>query len=211
MCRYTLAALPLRLDQVLKIMADKDAASQLREIIRKRRRQIGQGAQHRAAFKLAQQIRDLPEYQNAKRVGLYLASDGEIDCRFIMQDAWRAGKRCYLPVLQTDNPKAHQMDFVHYPPGSPLGHNRYRILEPTSGVKIFTQALDLVLVPLVGFDRQGHRIGMGGGYYDRAFEFTRNPLTANSPVLVGVAHHVQEVLSISPEPWDVPLSTVVSV
>ncbi len=193
-------------------MVDNDVASQLREIIRKRRRQLGLGAQHRAGFELLKQIRDLPEYQSAKRVGLYLASDGEIDCRFIMRDAWRAGKQCYLPVLRTDNPKAHQMDFVHYPPGSPLGHNRYRILEPTHGAKIASQALDLVLVPLVGFDRQGHRIGMGGGYYDRAFEFTRNPLlTGSSPILVGVAHHLQEVLSITPQPWDVPLSTVVSV
>jgi len=189
-------------------MVGEGVISQLREIIRKRRRQMGVGAQYNAAFKLSKQITSLPEYQNAKRIGLYLASDGEIDCRFIIRDAWRTGKQCYLPVLQTDNPKAYQMDFVHYPPGSPLGHNRYRILEPTHGTKIATQTLDLVLVPLVGFDRQGHRIGMGGGYYDRAFEFTRE---TNLPLLLGVAHNLQEVPSITPKPWDVPLSAVVSV
>lgn len=189
-------------------MVGECVTSQLREIIRKRRRQIGLGAQCSAAFRLSKQIISLPEYQDARRIGVYLASDGEIDCRFIIRDAWRTGKQCYLPVLQTGNPKAHRMDFVHYPPGSLLGHNRYRILEPIRGAKIATQALDLVLVPLVGFDRQGHRIGMGGGYYDRAFEFTRE---THLPLLVGVAHNLQEVLSITPEPWDVPLSAVVSV
>lgn len=196
-------------------MTDCQLAAELRGIIRRRRQKLGVGTKSRAARELAKKICILPEYQRARRIALYLSSDSEIDCRFIIKAAWRAGKQCFLPVLRTNNPKAHQMDFVSFTPGSPLGFNRYGISEPTKGAKIATSALDLVIVPLVGFDRDGHRIGMGGGYYDRAFEFTRmqkNGVNApNLPVLVGVAYHLQEVLTIRPKPWDVTLSSIVSV
>jgi 5-formyltetrahydrofolate cyclo-ligase len=157
----------------------------------------------------------LPEYCEAKRIALYLSNDGEINCRFIIKAAWRAGKQCFLPVLRTNDPLTHQMDFVSFTPGSSLGLNRYGILEPNKGAKIATSALDLVIVPLVSFDRNGHRIGMGGGYYDRAFEFTRKPLNAMGrpklPMLIGVAYHLQELPVIQPKPWDVSLSSIVSV
>ena len=200
-------------------MTSCEVASQLRGMIRRRRQRIGLGAQYRAANALAKKICALPEYQAAGRLALYVASDSEIDCRFIIKDARRAGKQCFLPVLRDDNPKAHQMDFVSFPPGSPLGFNRYGIAEPKKGAKIAAQALDLVIVPLVGFDRDGHRIGMGGGFYDRAFEFigkhnkdVRTHLQyQQGPVLIGVAHHVQEVSRIQPQPWDVRLNKVVSV
>ncbi len=196
-------------------MTDCQLAAELRGIIRRRRQKLGVGARSRAARELAKKICTLPEYQSARRIALYLSSDSEIDCGFIMKAAWRAGKQCFLPVLRTDNPKAHQMDFVSFTPGSPLRLNRYGILEPKKGAKIATSALDLVIVPLVGFDRDGHRIGMGGGYYDRAFEFTRMQKSGvnalNLPVLVGVAYHLQEELKIRPKPWDVTLSSIVSV
>ncbi len=108
-----------------------------------------------------------------------------------MKDARRAGKQCFLPVLRDDNPKAHQMDFVNFPPGSPLGFNRYRIAEPKNGAKIAAQALDLVIVPLVGFDRDGHRIGMGGGYYDRTLAKWHQHYSQGkqcSPSPIGIAH-----------------------
>lgn len=218
-CRYTLASDLIDQLWCLIRMTSCEVASQIRGMIRRRRQRIGLGAQYRAAHALAKKICALPEYQAAGRIALYIASDSEIDCRFIMKDARRAGKQCFLPVLRADNPKAHQMDFVNFPPGSPLGFNRYRIAEPKNGAKIAAQALDLVIVPLVGFDRDGHRIGMGGGYYDRAFEFigkhnkgVHSQLQSQQgPVLIGVAHHVQEVLRIQPQPWDVRLNKVVSV
>jgi 5-formyltetrahydrofolate cyclo-ligase len=196
-------------------MTNCQLASELRGMIRRRRQKIGVGAQHRAARALAKKICALIEYQSASRIALYIASDGEIDCRFIIQDAWRSGKQCFLPVLKTDNPKAHQMDFMSFNPGSSLRFNRYGILEPKSGSKISAQALDLVIVPLVGFDRAGNRIGMGGGYYDRAFEFTHKQNIGiqipQLPVLIGVAHRSQEVRSMRPRSWDVRLDSVVSV
>jgi 5-formyltetrahydrofolate cyclo-ligase len=197
------------------IMNDCQLAARQRSVVRRRRHKLGIGAQSRAARELAKKVCALPEYSEAKRIALYLSSDSEINCRFIIKAAWRAGKQCFLPVLRTNDPLAHQMDFVSFTPGSSLRLNRYGILEPKKGAKTAASALDLVIVPLVSFDRNGHRIGMGGGYYDRAFEFTRMPPKAMGrpklPMLVGVAYHLQELPMIQPKPWDVRLSSIVSV
>jgi 5-formyltetrahydrofolate cyclo-ligase len=196
-------------------MTDFELADELRCIVRRRRQRLGVGAQSRAAGELAKKICASPEYLTARRIALYLSSDNEIDCRLIIKAAWRAGKKCFLPVLRTDNPKAHQMDFVSFTPGTPLGFNRYSILEPQKAAKITISSLDLVIVPLVAFDRCGHRIGMGGGYYDRAFEFTRTQKKLLSapklPILVGAAYRLQQVRSIRPRSWDVSLSSIVAV
>jgi len=66
--------------------------------------------------------------------------------------------------------------------------------------------LDVVLVPLVAFDLTCNRIGMGGGFYDRSFEFRKN--TPAPPTLVGVAHAFQQVKDVLAQPWDVPLDFV---
>ena len=71
------------------------------------------------------------------------------------------------------------------------------------------EAIDLVLVPLVAFDPQRNRIGMGGGFYDRSFAFRKNP-DQPRPVLIGVAHELQKVDLLEPEPWDVQLDMVVT-
>ncbi len=68
------------------------------------------------------------------------------------------------------------------------------------------QALSIVFTPLVGFNQTGLRLGMGGGYYDKTFESTRN-----RPVLIGLAHSLQEIYDILPASrWDIPLDGVIT-
>ena len=69
--------------------------------------------------------------------------------------------------------------------------------------------LDLVLAPLVVFDGNRNRIGMGGGFYDRSFAFRKNS-EHTIPVLIGVAHEIQKVDRIVPEEWDVQLDMIVT-
>lgn len=177
---------------------------QLRRDIRHRRRQLGMGAQCRSARKLANRIRQLDVYRNSNAIALYLASDGEISCQFLLSQAWKDGKKCYLPVIAPGPIPA--MRFIQYTPVTPLVMNRYKIPEPKSGAVLKAQGLDLVITPLVAFDSQSNRIGMGGGYYDRTFAFRgKSP----RPVLLGVAHRLQKVNSIKPQPWDVSLDRVV--
>ncbi len=196
-----------------------DLTDQFRKTIRRRRRLLGVGAQCRAAQQLAKDICSLECYQQSRHIALYLGTDGELDCRFFLKQAWRDGKQCYLPVLKKGNDANHSMSFIHYSPGGELVNNRYGILEPKPSLPILPQALDLVLVPLVGFDRFGHRIGMGGGYYDRAFAFKKDDSNKSipryrhiaKPILLGVAHRLQEIEHIEPQPWDVSLDHMVKV
>ena len=86
---------------------------------------------------------------------------------------------------------------------SQLIHNEYGIREPSELVKTSTSGFDIMLLPLVGFDLGGNRIGMGAGYYDRALGQLQE-----KPILIGCAHGVQECQSIAAEPWDVRLDAI---
>ncbi len=117
-------------------------------------------------------------------------------------------KQVYLPVLRPfgDN----RLWFAHYAPGTPLVKNRYGIAEPDidHGKRVEAFALDLVLAPLVGFDLQGNRLGMGGGFYDRSFAHLLRHRHWLKPRLVGLAYDFQQVKHLPAQPWDVPLTAV---
>lgn len=182
-------------------------ANAIRQLMCRKRRQIGCGAQQAAAFRLSRQIQASRFYQRSQHIACYWAVNGEIDLRFLIKKAWKQGKSCYLPVIRGEH-----MSFKRYLPGMRLQKNRFGIPEPVAGQAIATHSLDLVLTPLAAFDKHGHRIGMGGGYYDRTF--SPQAIAANayyqSAVLVGVAHRCQQVSVIVPEPWDVPMASVVT-
>jgi 5-formyltetrahydrofolate cyclo-ligase len=172
----------------------------IRQIMRRRRNCIAYGAQKRAAYYLSRNILRSSIFQNSHHVALYTAIQGEIDMSSLIKQAWSQGKSCYLPVLD-----GKQLRFIHYRPTTPMKRNQFGILEPIVGDIILPRHLDLVLMPLVAFDRHYHRIGMGGGYYDRTFAIDKNQA---SPYLMGVAHRCQQVQKITPAAWDVPLDSV---
>ena len=185
-------------------MIDRKA---LRIELRQRRRSLSQYHQEQAAAGVLEQVKQLSDYKNSQTLAVYLANDGEVSPKNIVRYAWSGGKSCYLPVLdKSDKRKLH---FQQYTPETILLPNRFNIPEPVLDVSLCISAeeLDLVLMPLTGFDEAGQRLGMGGGFYDRAFAFTRN---SNKPVLIGLAHECQKVDSIPVEDWDVPLSAVVT-
>lgn len=177
--------------------------SELRRQLRRRRRALDGLAQRLAAQRLARRLARQAWFINAGAVAGYIAADGEIDPAPLLRFALAAGKQVYLPVL-------HQGDhllFGRYRRGQRMRRNRFGIPEPT-GERLPPWALDLVLLPLVGFDRDGGRLGMGGGFYDRSFAFLRDGRA--KPRLLGLAHHFQEVERLPREPWDVPLAAVVT-
>lgn len=191
--------------------------TQLRHQLRAVRRALSSEQQAHAAQAAAEQAQKLPGFGEAQHIGLYMAADGELDPEYLLQACAQAGKACYLPVVGDNN----SMAFALYEPGSRLQANQYGILEPLDcAPRINTEKLDWVFMPLVGFSRDGRRLGMGGGYYDRAFEFlvaetgakTRSAANAK-PLLVGLAHSAQEICSSdapAAEHWDIPMHYVVS-
>jgi len=152
-------------------------------------------------------------FRSAKHIACYLPNDAELDPTGVMTKAWSMGKTVYLPV-----PSIHHHNHLHflpYAPGDTLLPNRFGIPEPVSRGRSMMKLtrLDLVLTPLVGFDAQGGRLGMGGGFYDRSFAFLRRRQCWRKPRLLGVAFDQQEVdpsSGLQQQAWDVPLNGVVT-
>jgi 5-formyltetrahydrofolate cyclo-ligase len=88
-----------------------------------------------------------------------------------------------------------------------LQRNRFNIPEPRRARPLAAQQMQVILLPLTGFDAQGNRLGMGGGFYDRSL---RAPRRRHPPLLVGVAHTAQQVDELPTEAWDIPLDKVVT-
>lgn len=184
----------------------------LRRSLRQQRRALTPKQQQAAASRLTQRLRKLPEIQRARHLALYLPNDGEIDPTPLLAWLKRRNAHAYLPVLK---PLAeNSLWFVHYHPGTPMVANRFGILEPCTRHAANTArrrpvwALDVILLPLVGFDEYGERLGMGGGFYDRTLAATQRG--GPRPRLIGVAHDCQGVERLPTAPWDVPLDAIVS-
>ncbi|SDV09820.1 5-formyltetrahydrofolate cyclo-ligase [Pseudomonas mucidolens] len=183
---------------------------QLRRMLRKARRALTPSEQRQAALGLYRQLAQHPLFRRAKHISLYLPSDGEIDPRLLLRAAQRRGKATYLPVLSAW-PRT-KMVFQRVRAGEKLRPNRFRILEPRINAarqrKVW--AMDLVLLPLVGFDDAGGRLGMGGGFYDRSLAYLAQRKAWRKPTLLGLAHECQKVGQLTQASWDVPLQGTVT-
>ena len=182
----------------------------LRRMLRKARRALTPSEQRQAALGLYRQLAQHPLFRRANHIALYLPTDGEIDPRLLLRAAQRRGKATYLPVL-SPWPRT-KMVFQRVRPGEKLLPNRFRILEPRMNAhrqrKVW--ALDLVLLPLVGFDTEGGRLGMGGGFYDRSLAYLARRQSWRKPTLLGLAHECQQVERLAQASWDVPLAGTVT-
>ncbi|MFL1499877.1 5-formyltetrahydrofolate cyclo-ligase [Pseudomonas sp. O64] len=183
---------------------------QLRRMLRKARRALTPSEQRQAAQGLYRQLAQHPLFRRAKHISLYLPTDGEIDPRLLLRAAQRRGKATYLPVLSAW-PRT-KMVFQRVRPGDKLLPNRFRILEPRVNANRQRQvwALDLVLLPLVGFDDGGGRLGMGGGFYDRSLAYLARRQSWRKPTLLGLAHECQKVKRLAQASWDVPLAGTIT-
>jgi 5-formyltetrahydrofolate cyclo-ligase len=181
-----------------------NAKPQLRSALRGHRQSLTAGQQQRAARALYHQFRFHPVFVRSRAVALYWASDGEIDPHPLLLHSLKAGKRVYLPRLIGNS----EMHFCRYRAGDRLQRNRFGIPEPSGSAPLATSQLDLVVTPLVGFDRRGTRLGMGGGYYDRYFKQLGK--RQQRPIVVGAAHSFQEQADLPREPWDRKLQWVVT-
>lgn len=179
--------------------------SVLRQSLRHQRNLIPLEYQQQSAASAAQHFSACPLFSVALSVAFYMAYDGEIDPAPLLEKAQQAGKDCYLPVLDPSGNSS--LLFVKYSGVASLKKNRYGIWEPelvTENV-ILPQNLDWVVLPLLGFDRRGHRLGTGAGYYDRTFAFRCHIHGMHKPFLMGFAYEMQQIDSLEPQSWDVPL------
>jgi 5-formyltetrahydrofolate cyclo-ligase len=146
----------------------------------------------------------------ARHVAAYVAADGELDLSHLFRRLDHRGRQLFLPVLRP-HPRL-KLWFVRHRAGEPMIRNRFGIPEPSLSHRHIRLpwALDLILLPLVGFDAECHRLGMGGGFYDRTLAYLRHRRVWHRPLLVGVAHECQRLRDIWQRPWDVPLNAVIT-
>jgi 5-formyltetrahydrofolate cyclo-ligase len=177
----------------------------IRREMRARRRALSPEERIKADHALRTHVRSLPAFRTARRIGVYIAFDGEPDLSPLLSGAAGRKKRFFVPVLT-----GAKMRFAELPHGARLAKNFFGILEPRAGQAVDPRTLDLVLTPLVAFDARGTRLGVGRGYYDRRFAFLRARKRWLKPKLLGVGYALQEVPALEIRPWDIPLWGIVT-
>ena len=170
----------------------------LRKKCKAARRNLGQEKREEKSLVICQEIERLPEVQSAGTVMLYKAVPGEVIVDYL--DGKLPGEICY--------PYWTEEDMIAVVPGDgddawiEISKN-YLAPNPEKGRVIKPEDIDAVISPVVGFDDAGNRLGMGGGFYDGFL-----PLCTKAKV-IGVAFTEQKVAKLLPDPWDVPIETIV--
>lgn len=191
---------------IIRPAAAPDERRQLRQVMRRLRRALGQRQRQQAASALCRHLLGSAEFRYSRHIAFYLANDGEIDLQPLLHRAWAMGKHCYLPVLGLHK----RLWFAPYGADTPLRPNQFHIPEPELQWSAMRRlnGIDLVLMPLVAFDMQGNRLGMGGGFYDRTLAYLLQRKHWQKPRLIGTAHEFQQVKQLPSAPWDIPLHGV---
>ncbi len=178
----------------------------LRRELRARRRGMSPVERAAAARRIALHVQRHFPLHPGQRVGLYAPLPEELDITPLAAVIRRHGGRIFVPHIVDE--RRRRMRFREAV--GPMRRNHLGILEPENGLTVAPRALSLVFVPLVGFDSRGMRLGMGAGYYDRAFAHRTLRQTWLQPRLIGVAFALQRVPPLTAAPHDVLLDAVVT-
>jgi 5-formyltetrahydrofolate cyclo-ligase len=173
----------------------------IRQSLRQKRRSIPKRRRLYAAKALLRHAQ--PLLRRYCRIGLYFPLKEEIDPTLMMQAALKKNKKVYLPVLQGKRLLFASIETALWK------KNRFGIPEPR-GRKASPKNMDIVFVPLLGFDEYRNRLGMGGGFYDRTFAFLKHRESWRSPRLIGLAFDEQKVDRLPVDPWDMQLDAVIT-
>lgn len=191
-------------------MARPAAKAEVRRAMRARRQALSPEEQKQAAQDLALQLARTRLFRVSRRVACYLPDDGEIDPSVAVARLRAMNRQVYLPVLSR---LAHEsLWFAPADPHARLAPNRFGIPEPVVPARrlVRAQQLDLILLPLVAFDRYGNRLGRGAGFYDRSLAFRHHRRFLEKPHVLGLAHDFQCVDALPTDAWDVPLDGIVT-
>lgn len=179
-----------------------DAKTRLRAAMRARRARLDPAVLAAAGVAVCRRLASLEVVAEARRVAAYRAARGEIPLDALLDGERR--EAFTLPRVVGDD-----LEFVAWRADQSFAPGAFGILEPVGGARVALADHDAVLVPLTAFDGRGHRLGQGGGFYDRALAslVSGGP---TRPAIIGVAHWFQRVDEVPVEHWDVPLDAVVT-
>ncbi len=175
----------------------------LRLTLRQKRRAINHSNRERFAKRLLFQTQKLVTFKHGQKIAIYLPNDGEIDTKYINNFLKRQGFSIYLPILDNKSLKFAKIN-KHFK------KNRFGIKEPVSTQILSAKQMNIIFIPLVGFDKNKNRIGMGGGFYDRTLSFKKHQQNYKNPKLCGLAFDCQKVNKLNTKPWDIPLNAIIT-
>lgn len=173
---------------------------QLRSEIAKIRKALDSGWIASASCQIVATAQTLPSFQKAGRVALYMSIDGEVDLSSLFEACQAMGKHVCIPVF---NKHKNLYEFAEITASTIFRTGNYGIREPISPSLVPIRTIDLIFVPGVAFDRKGHRLGRGGGYYDRILAQYRGNT-------IGIAFKLQIRPVIPCDPHDIPVQAVVT-
>jgi 5-formyltetrahydrofolate cyclo-ligase len=178
----------------------EDAKAALRATAHKKRAAIYAGARAEAARAAAEHFFSGVTLDPSEVVAAYWPIRDELDCRPVLTRLVDSGQPVCLPVVIGDG---EPLELRLWAEGEPLYPSGFGTLAPAEGAPVVEP--DVILMPLLGFDKQGTRLGYGGGYYDRTLT-----TLSKTPRLIGFAFASQEIEQIPREPHDIPLDAVVT-
>ncbi len=120
------------------------------------------------AVKVAERFLELPEVRSASTVMAFCSFGSEVSTEPLIRGLLGRGAVVTLPRIVD-----HDLEVRAWRPGEPVTETSFGALEPAGGRHVDPQELDVVATPAVAFDRQGRRVGYGGGFYDRFFRLIR--------------------------------------
>ena len=186
--------------------ATKDLQLTQRRNAKRARSRLNDAERQLACEKIVRAVVHSSWFARTQLIGCYLSEKTEADTWPIISRAWTMKKRVFAPVTKNIG----HMYFRELTPESMLARNQFGLFEPVDGEILPARRLQIVLTPLVAFDEQHNRIGMGGGYYDRSFAFLKNRKQLIQPKLIGLAFDCQRVEKITANPWDIRLYSVIT-
>ncbi|MCC8194966.1 MAG: 5-formyltetrahydrofolate cyclo-ligase [Deltaproteobacteria bacterium] len=185
------------------MMPDKPA---LRKILREQRHTLTDKEVLERSLAAQRHVLEAAEWLAASSVGLYAAVNQETDTALLLEEAWATGKEVYLPCIAPASPG--EMRLLPCLGGQALVKNRFGIPEPIPETCPAAPEGEwipgIIIVPGLAFDREGHRLGTGGGYYDRLF--ARKSM--QDTVRIGLAYAFQIVESLPADEWDAPMHAI---
>ena len=192
--------------------SDITEIQQLRKSLRRQRLALSIETRRRAEQAIVRQMRRQPHFANAQRVGLYLDAFGEVPTGALIQLCFNLRKAVYLPVVRSVNqPLSWSRITRHQWQNQRMMKHRFGMKQPLKQRGVSVKVLDCLFMPLVGFDSKGHRLGMGGGFYDRTLAACSTiGKQQTKPWRIGIAYDFQRVEKLQRNSWDIPLHAIVT-
>jgi len=185
---------------------------QIRAELKQRRTEYSDAQCQTLSRQICAHLQQQKLFTNRNRFAFYYPVGNEANLLDLMFRAWSFGKKTFLPVLASF-PK-NNLWWIEHTDSTSMYLNRFDIPEPAHSPharRTKLRSLDVIFMPLLGFDLNGNRMGMGGGFYDRSLaKCYRKNTNWHRPLRIGAAYSWQQVDTLPTEPWDIPLDAIVT-